>query len=336
MKILLTHSPSDLANYYGLRALATLQAAGTVRLRSFEGPWALEALIEAAQDCQLIVSHRSTAAPAELLARLPNLVAFSRCAVDIRNVDVQAASQLGILVTQASPGFVTSVTEWIVGAMIDVSRNITNAAMDYRAGRTPAAAMGRELRGATLGIIGLGRIGQNLVDVALALGMRVVGHDPYLAAAKPGVQMLGFEALFGQADYVVCLAVATEATENMIDAKALARMKPDAVFINPGRGNLVDEAALLAALEAGHLGGCALDVGRAPDQMPSPALARHPRVLATPHIGGLTLPAMEHQSMETAQQAADLAAGKVPVGAVNASEAFRAARFLAQRGQVGA
>ena len=114
-------------------------------------------------------------------------MAFSRCAVDIRNVDVEAASQLGILVTQASPGFVTSVTEWIVGAMIDVSRNITNAALDYRAGRTPVAAMGRELRGATLGIIGLGRIGQNLADVALALGMRVLAHDPHPATAKAGV-----------------------------------------------------------------------------------------------------------------------------------------------------
>ena len=132
---------------------------------------------------------------------------------------------------------------------------------------------------------------------------------------------------------MVCLAVATEATENLIDAKALARMKPDAFFINAARGNLVDEAALLAALDAGHLAGCALDVGRAPDQMPSPALARHPRVLATPHIGGLTLPAMEHQSMETAQQAAQLVAGRVPAGSVNAKQAFRAACFWAKQVQ---
>ena len=328
MNILLTHSPSDLANYYGPRALAALQAVGEVRLRSFEGPWSIDALAQAAQGCQLIVSHRSTAAPAELLALLPDLVAFSRCAVDIRNIDVEAASQLGILVTQASPGFVTSVTEWIVGAMVDVSRNITNAVLDYRSGRTPVAVMGRELRGATLGIIGLGRIGQNLADVALAMGMRVMAYDPQPWPAKPGVQSVGFDGLLTLADYVVCLAVATPETENLIDAKALARMKRDAFFINASRGNLVDEPALLAALDAGHLAGCALDVGRAPDQMPSLALARHPRVLATPHIGGLTLPAMEHQSMETAQQAADLAAGRVPQGAVNATQALRAQQFL--------
>jgi D-3-phosphoglycerate dehydrogenase len=127
---------------------------------------------------------------------------------------------------------------------------------------------------------------------------------------------------------VVCLATATPETENLMDADAFAAMKPSAFFINASRGNLVDEGALLAALDAGRIAGAALDVGRAPDQMPSPRLARHPRVVATPHIGGLTVPAIEHQSMETARQVADIVAGRIPPGAVNAGAAHRLqARF---------
>jgi len=98
----------------------------------------------------------------------------------------------------------------------------------------------------------------------------------------------GFDELLAQSDFVVCLAAATEDTENLMNAAAFAAMQPGAFFINAARGNLVDEDALVAALDAGTIAGCALDVGRAPDQMPSPAVARHPRAIATPHIGGLS------------------------------------------------
>ena len=130
---------------------------------------------------------------------------------------------------------------------------------------------------------------------------------------------------------MVCLALATPATENLFGAAAFAAMKPSAYFINASRGNLVDEAALLAALNSGCIAGCALDVGRAPDQMPSPALARHLLVIATPHIGGLTLPAIEHQSMETVRQVSDIVNGRVPQGAVNAAHATRWPAWLKGR-----
>jgi D-3-phosphoglycerate dehydrogenase len=109
----------------------------------------------------------------------------------------------------------------------------------------------------------------------------------------------------------------------MLDAAAFAAMRRGTFFVNAARGELVDEAALLAALDSGHLGGCALDVGRASDQMPAPALARHPRVIASPHVGGLTLAATEHQALETVDQLAQLLAGTVPRGAVNAAQARR-------------
>jgi len=132
------------------------------------------------------------------------------------------------------------------------------------------------------------------------------------------VETVPLERLLSQSDFVVPLAVATAETENLIDEKALRTMKRGAFLINVSRGNLVDEQAVEAALKSGHLGGCAMDVGRAPDQMPMLPLASRPDVIATPHIAGLTVPAIEHQSMETVAQAAEIAKGRAPKGAVNA------------------
>jgi D-3-phosphoglycerate dehydrogenase len=149
--------------------------------------------------------------------------------------------------------------------------------------------------------------------------MTVLVSDPYAQVDDPRFIKLPMEALLGRADYVVCLAIANEETENLLDAAAFARMRPDAFFVNLSRGNLVDEAALAAALSEGRIAGAAMDVGRAPDQMPSPELARLPNVIATPHIGGLTPPASESQAMDTVHQVQALLKGEIPPGAVNAS-----------------
>jgi len=329
--VLLTHSPAALANYYGPRALAALQAVASVRLNPGDAEWTVDSLAAAAHGCDIIVSDRRAEGSAALLARLPQLVAFCRCAVDIRNIDLGAASAHGILVTQASAGFMASVSEWIVAVMVDLSRGISDAVLQYRAGGVQQPPMGRELRGATLGIIGYGQIGQYLASVALALGMRVLVTDPHATVQHTALQQVGLTTLLVESDYVVCLATATPETENLMNAAAFATMKTQSFFINASRGNLVDEAALLQALDSGHLAGCALDVGRAPDQMPSPDLSRHPRVIATPHIGGLTPPAIEHQSMETVQQVTDLVQGRIPRGAVNAAQATRLQAFFGRK-----
>jgi len=206
------------------------------------------------------------------------------------------------------------VTELVLGFLVDLARGISSAAAEYHGRRVPPARTGRELRASTLGIIGYGAIGRELARVARALGMRVLVNDPYVK----DVEQVPFDELLAQSDYVVPLAVATAETENLMNDAAFARMKPGACFINVSRGNLVDEAALARALDSGHIAGCALDVGRAPDQMPTPALAARPDVIATPHTAGLTLPAIEHQSLETVAQAAQIAQGRVPKGAVNA------------------
>jgi len=321
--VFVSHPQSKLAHYFGDRAIAALQAVADVRFNPGDTDLASGELAALAADCEVIISYRQTVGDDALFAGLPRLLAFVRCAIDIRNIDVPAASRHGVLVTQASAGFIPSVSEWIIGAMIDLSRHISAAAADYHAGRPVVPVMGRELRGATLGVIGYGQISRYLCDVALALGMRIVVHDPYTATGRKELEQVELGPLLRRSDYVVCLAAATDATENLMNAAAFAAMKPGAYFINASRGNLVDDDALLAALDAGTLAGCAVDVGRAPDQMPSPRVAAHPRVIASPHIGGLTPPAVEHQAMETVGQVMELLRGRAPQGAVNAAQAVR-------------
>lgn len=321
MKLLLTHSPEARELYYGARALAALREVGEVKLHEGTTPLEGEALIVAAADCELIVSYRQSAAPAALFQRLPGLIAFLRCAIDIRNVDVVAASKAGVLVTQASAGFVSAVAEMVLGFLVDLSRGITRSTLDYRLGREPPARMGRELKGSTIGVIGYGAIGREVARIAKALGMRVLINDPYQQ-----VEQVPLDELLAHADYLVPLAVATPETENLIGAAAFARMKRGAYLINVSRGNLVDEQALEAALDQGRIAGCAMDVGRAPDQLPTPRLAARPDVIATPHAAGLTVPAIEHQSLETVAQAGEIVKGRAPKGAVNAEHWTRKPR----------
>jgi D-3-phosphoglycerate dehydrogenase / 2-oxoglutarate reductase len=321
--VFVSHPQDKLAHYFGDRALAALRQVAEVRLNPGSTDLSSPGLAALAGGCEFIISYRQTVGDEALFAALPDLQAFVRCAIDIRNIDLASASRHGVLVTQASAGFIPSVSEWIIGAMIDLSRHITSAAAQYHAGQPVVAKMGRELRGATLGVIGYGQISRYLCNVALALGMRVVVSDPHARVDQNCIVQTGLVELLAQSDYVVCLAAATEATENLMNADTFAAMKRSAYFINASRGNLVDEPALLAALDAGSLAGCAVDVGRAPDQMPSPQVAAHPRVIASPHIGGLTPPAIEHQAMETVSQVSDLILGRMPAGAVNAPDATR-------------
>ncbi len=327
LRVYLTHAPEARANYYGDEALAALREAAEVRLNGTDRDLSGRELAEAAEGCDAIVSYRLSHGPAALFENAPDLVAFLRCAVDIRDVDVAAASAQGVLVTRATPGFVPAVAELVLGMMVDLARGITAATESYHRGGLPAARVGRQLAGSTLGVIGHGAIGRRLAEMALALGMRVLVSDPHARAEDPRIAQVELPELLGEADFVVCLAVATEETENLLDGAAFARMKRGAFFLNPSRGNLVDEAALRAALDSGRIAGAALDVGRAPDQMPTPELAAHPRVVATPHVGGLTPEAALHQAMDTVRQVTALAAGRLPDNAVNAEAAHRLARL---------
>jgi D-3-phosphoglycerate dehydrogenase len=325
-KVFLTHTPDMLENYYGARAVAALRDMADVVINSTERVLDADTLAAEAKGCAIIVSDRQTPGPAGFFDKAPDEVAaFLRVAVDIRNIDVEAASRKGILVTQATPGFATSVAELTLAFMIDLARHVTPSVVEYRAGAEATVRMGRQLSGSVLGIIGYGVIGERLAKVALAIGMRVVACDPLKTITDPGVEQVSFEDVLSVSDFVVCLVVATADTENLMNAAAFAKMKRDAYFLNLSRGNLVDEAALERALDEKRIAGAAMDVGRAPDQKPSLFLARRPDVLATPHIAGLTPGAIEHQAFDTVEQVRALLAGKAPKGAVNIEKATRLA-----------
>jgi D-3-phosphoglycerate dehydrogenase len=317
LKLLLTHLPLARQTYYGVRALTRLQELVEVTLHEGDVPLDAAGVIAAARDVDFIIADRSTPMPGEIFAGLPKLKVVMRSAVDIRNVDVAAASAAGVLVTHAEPGFVKSVVELTLGFLVDLSRGVTRAATAYHEGRKPEIRVGRQLSGSTVGIIGYGRISRDLAPLLATMGMTVLVSDPYAQVDDQRFIKLPMDDLLTRADYVVCLAIANEETESLLDAAAFARMKPDAFFINMSRGNLVDEAALTKALTENRIAGAAMDVGRAPDQMPSPELARLPNVIATPHIGGLTPPASESQAMDTVRQVEALVKGEVPPGAAN-------------------
>lgn len=318
MKVLLAHTPEMRRNYYGNRSLNGLREAAEVILHEGGDPLDAAGLVRAAKDVDIIVADRMTEGRGEIFAQLPRLRAFVRCAVDIRNVNVDAASEAGVLVTRAGPGFVQAVAELALGFMVDLSRGVSRTTADYQAGRKPEARMGRQLAGSRIGIIGYGSIGRYLAEIAKVLRMEVLVSDPFAEVSDSAIRQLGLDELLAASDYVVCLAIANEQTENLIGEAALARMQRHAVFINLSRGNLVDEPALTRALLENRIAGAAMDVGRAPDQMPTPELAKLPNVIATPHVGGLTPQAIEYQSLETVRQVEAIVKGEIPPGAVNA------------------
>jgi D-3-phosphoglycerate dehydrogenase len=322
-RILLTHTPEMRRNYYGDRALAGLRELGEVRLHEAGEPLDAEALVRAAEGVHIVVSDRNTPGYGEIFARLPELVAFLRVAVDIRNVDVSAASRAGVLVTHASRTWVPAVSELVVGHMIGIARRIPDMVEAYRKGEIPQAVMGRQLDGSVAGIVGYGPLGRRVAELLLAFGMRVLVNDPYVSVDRADIEQVPLNELIRSADFVLPLAVATGETENLIGAAELRAMQPSAYLVNLSRGNLVDEAALQRALDERWIAGAALDVGRAADQMPSPRLAGRPDVMATPHIGGLTPVGMEGQALETVAQAQAILEGRVPEGAVNAEHAVR-------------
>jgi len=327
MRILLTHPPAVRANYYGDEALTKLSALGEVVLNDTDGPLRGNALVAHAKGCRIVVSDRQTGADAAFFEGASDLVAFVRCAMDIRNIDLAAADRAGVLVTRATAGFIDAVAELGLGMLVDLARGTSAAVAAFRAGRVPPVKMGVQLSGATLGIVGLGAIGRRLARMALASGMDVLFCDPAPRDVPQGARQVTFENLLATSRFVVCLAPADETTRDLFGAAAFSAMRPGSYFVNLARGELVDETALAAALEGGHLAGAAMDVGRAPDQMPSPALAGRHDVIATPHIGGLTPEAIQHQAFDTVRQVEALCAGRLPDNAVNAPRAARLSRI---------
>jgi D-3-phosphoglycerate dehydrogenase len=332
ISVFLTHNIEDRTAYYG-RALPALRDIADVVLNPLDRDLSTAELIEAAARCQVVVAHRSTPGEAALFAAAPDLLAFLRCAVDISSVDVDAASAAGVLVARADTSYVASTAELALGLLLDLARNIADSTIDHRlAGQAPQRP-GIQLRGRTAGIVGYGAIGSYLAPVLRVVGMKVLVCDPSADATVAGFEQCSFSELLGRSDVVFPLAPASPATTNLIDATALASMRPGALLVNVSRGELLDEVAVAAALDSGHLGGLAMDVGRAPDQRPSPVLAMRPGVVATPHLGGLTPENADAQAMSSVEQVRAILAGEMPPRTVNAAHARRVQAWWSATGR---
>ena len=318
----LTHNPEDLEAYYA-RASPELEAIAHVVVNPLDRDLTTAELIAAAHDCDVIIAHRSTPGDAALFTELPGLLAFLRCAVDISTIDVPAASAAGVVIGHADKSFVASTAELALALMLDLARNVSESTIEYRSAAAPPQRQGRQLRGRTAGIIGYGAIGSYLAVLLHRLGMRVVVCDPVADATADGFEQLSQHELLASSDFVLPLAAATAETVNLIDAEALATMRPGTMLVNVSRGELLDEAAVAAALNSGHLAGLAMDVGRAPDQRPSPELASRPGVVATPHLGGLTPENADAQALSSVEQVRAILAGAAPPRVVNIDDARR-------------
>lgn len=324
MRVFVTHNPEDREAYFA-RALVELKALDGVEvvLNPLDRDLTTAELVDAAADCEVIVAHRSTPGEAPLFAALPRLVAFLRTAVDVSTVDVDAASAAGVVVARADKSFVPSTAELALGLTLDLLRSIAESTVDYRADREPPQRAGGQLRGKVAGVIGYGAIGSYLADALRSLGVTVLVHDPHVDATAHGFEQVAFADLLRRADIVYPLAASTPETCGLIGADALATMRRGTLLVNVSRGELLDEDAVVAALDSGHLGGLAMDVGLAPDQRPTPALAARPGVVATPHLGGLTPENADAQSRSSVEQVAAMVAGELPPRAVNPDHAQR-------------
>lgn len=322
LSVFVTHNREDRDAYFG-RALPELEAITRVMLNPLDRDLTTSELIEAAGKCDVIVAHRSTPGDADLFAALPSLVAFLRCAVDISTVDVGSASSSGVLVGHADKSFVTSTAELALALMLDVARHVSDSTLDYRDGLQPAQRSGFQVSGKTAGVIGFGAIGSCLSQLLRSIGMTVLVTDPLADATHAGFEQVGLHELLTRSHVVFPLAPARPETENLIDATALAAMRPGSMLVNVSRGELLDEEAVAAALDSGHLGGLGIDVGRAADQRPSPGIARRPGVVATPHLGGLTPENADAQALSSVEQVAAIINGEMPPRVVNLERADR-------------
>ncbi len=235
----------------------------------------------------LVVRNR-TQVTRQLLDGAPRLEVVARAGVGLDNVDVAAADELGIVVVAAVGANAPSVAEHALAMALALARDLLGHDQAVRAGgwdRHP----GMELAGRNWGVIGLGATGRATAHLAGALGMEVLGYDPFLGAGHvEGVERVDdLDALLGRSDVVSLHLAVSDQTRGLVDSAFLGAMRPGAFLVNVARGELVDEKALLGALEAGTVGGAALDVRV--DEPPGPAgLTAHPRVLSTPHVAGIT------------------------------------------------
>lgn len=267
-------------------------------------------LIPVAQDAVALVVRSETKITRKVLESCPNLKVVGRAGVGVDNVDVEAATQRGVIVMNTPGGNTVSTAELAFSLMISLARKIPEAVASMKAGKWDRKKLkGAELNGKTLGILGLGRIGSEVATRATAFGMKVIGYDPYLSLARAKALHVELvekpEDLYPKVDFLTVHMPKSDETDGMVNAAAMAAMKPGACIINAARGGIVSETDLAAALQSGHLGGAALDVYTTEPLPEDSPLRSLPGLILTPHLGASTAEAQDNVGIEVAEVITD-------------------------------
>jgi D-3-phosphoglycerate dehydrogenase len=283
-------------------------------------------------ECDALVVRSAVKVNREVLAQAPKLRVVGRAGVGVDNVDMDAATAAGVLVMNTPGGNAVSVAEHTIALMLSMARRIPEASASTKGGKWEKKAfLGNELRGKTLGVVGLGNIGREVVKRARAFEMLIIGTDPYVnsqMAADLGVELVTLDQLYSRSDYISLHVGVTNETRGMINAGAIAKMKKGVRIVNCARGELIDQKALAEGLDSGHLAGAGLDVFDPEPPAAGDALLAAPRLIASPHIGGSTEEAQEIVGVRIAHQMVEYLRNGVAINAVNmpalSPEQFRA------------
>jgi len=278
-------------------------------------------LLELVKDVHAIAVRSESKITAEILAGAPLLKVVGRAGVGVDNVDVDAATERGVIVMNTPSGNTIATAELTFTHLLCGARPVPQAAASMRAGQWDRKTFsGIELFRKTLGIVGLGRIGGEVARRAQAFGMRVLAFDPYLAPSRAKamqIDSVGLDELLAQSDYITVHMPLTDDTHYMIDEAALAKCKKGVRIVNVARGGLIKETALIAALKSGQVAAAGLDVYEEEPLGPASELRALPTVTLTPHLGASTAEAQDAVGVEVAEQIADVLAGGVIRNAVN-------------------
>ena len=270
---------------------------------------------------EAIVVRSATKVTADVIAAANVLQVIGRAGSGVDNIDLDAATQRGIVVVNAPTGNTLSAAEHAMALMLAMARQLPEAYTSLRSGSWERQKfIGVELRGKTLGLLGLGQVGMEVARRTRGMEMRVIAHDPYVAqerAESLGVELLSQDEVLGQSDFISLHMRVTPQTRDMINDEQIAKMKRGARIINTARGELIDDAALLRALDSGQLAGAAIDVFREEPPGENPLLS-HDKVIVTPHLGALTEEAQERAATDVAEQVLAVLRGEPARYAVNA------------------
>lgn len=280
-----------------------------------------EELIAEIKDYDGLVVRSATKVTADVINAADNLKIIGRAGTGVDNVDVDAATKKGVIVMNTPSGNTISAAELTCALLMSLSRNVPQAAMSMKQGNWDRKKfMGAELYGKVLGIVGLGRIGKEVATRMQAFGMRTIGYDPITppeVSASWGVEQMSLEQLWPQCDYITVHTPLMPSTVGLLNDETFAKCKKGVKVVNCARGGIIDEQALLRALESGQCGGAGLDVF-VEEPPKNRSLVDHPNVISCPHLGASTKEAQARCGEDIALQIVDMVKGKNLVGAVNA------------------